>query len=1175
MRLTGGQVAQLFLPGVTVIQMTFSDDQMRQNFRDLPTTMTLVGSRERIMRRLRKTIVIAILSLIAQLTSASEERISGFRAVGLADGSSIELSWPAMHGADVYKLYTGNNSGRKLVVEKEVNVFINFFKALFHIDYTYVYHTSRTKNQAMRSSGYISVIWCRGGGSDKSCSRQAKISFKDVGFKPVIPQSNRYPEYSAETGVIGWSAADSVDYYLVGNLDDVEDRISAKDTQYRPSLPGVYIVRACNEYGCSAYGPVSVDDAPGYGVPTVVEGDVRYIDINQGEVYRLYWEHAELADYYLVANSSGEQWVRVNAPEVSLLVSDMGIYYVKACNIKGCSGYNIITIEGADEDPLDDPQKEPNDENIFNAFSPYDTRSIELAAEFDTGYENVPTVGSLITIHSKVPDFIHVPENSYGWHFASSDNASITVVEKSPYIVKFFVGDKNIESGNEVTVVVRYENKYLDLYGEKDLHVKNPSQHWFWDGNFYYTKPAQSGTTTDPEQDPKGVYFDWRRKWYPIHTDGIQGQSELCVRSPFYIDSSGEFPFAASATVSAADNITVGACLQDDMPEEFANNGDYPDFLPADGWEMVRQNLGYPETPSGFGHIRNGQTYPHIVLYNRFSGKLRILAHINDNMYQSMRIGISAETLPWWVSGYPDVRDVKPFLLDGKRSSSIELIARKSPSYGWVYAEADIEYDPSASYANTVLRIQFTPITRSYLTAMARGLHVSYPAGSFDDESRRDVFKFMSGLSDLDAEYEVGTFIVSEISDLKDLVTSSRSSINSTEVAAGVADVVGGIGEIADIFFKPMQGPFKAIRRFINAGNHFSKSRTGDLTGGEVIYTSSFGLSEMSITGTIETEGKSSYFGMRYPGSFPQRTESFFQNQNSTARLAYEADIGLFHSDVPYVHTYKYSQNGHAVLGTKDPYYINDGYDYLHNGMLRNILFVERPDIGWNSYSGIPPEDANIYVSLEFTCSGDERGEIFIRRFVSEQQKIGEDPDEFWSAYDRGDVLGNLPRIEDPLNVEGLDTYTDENVSTPSHESLRCDGSGKIISDEFSYDDWSVYNSSFYLGGYFNDEADVRVNVVYRISSPEGGFIDNVSGEAIHDVRVGMLKSYRSSFDFRDTAHNPYSGSEELWPADLERLSYLVMKNGYEIATGRVLADQGQGLYYGSEIYPKVNSGSN
>ncbi|MDX2249990.1 MAG: hypothetical protein SF052_24620 [Bacteroidia bacterium] len=115
----------------------------------------------------------------------------------------------------------------------------------------------------------------------------------------------------------------------------------------------------------------------------------------------------------------------------------------------------------------------------------------------------------------------------------------------------------------------------------------------------------------NPENPAKlNTFFDWRDMEYDLNFT-VNGQTiSTTIPSPFYqIDNN---------------NVSYLYLSEDDKPE--------------DGWELIGRNLGYYDN----GTPRSDLTNPYLILYNKYTGLLRIFLAVGkrEDDYDAMEIGI-------------------------------------------------------------------------------------------------------------------------------------------------------------------------------------------------------------------------------------------------------------------------------------------------------------------------------------------------------------------------------------------------------------------------------------------------------------------------------------------------------------------------------------------------------
>jgi hypothetical protein len=110
------------------------------------------------------------------------------------------------------------------------------------------------------------------------------------------------------------------------------------------------------------------------------------------------------------------------------------------------------------------------------------------------------------------------------------------------------------------------------------------------------TDPNNYTNPNDPNQVRKWNWMEEPYYTYYRLEDGSPGIATLLI-NPFYDQS---------PSLNTVDFV----------------NQDYKDFQPADGWELLYKKFGSPQ---------QGITYPFFVLYNRYSGKIRVFVNITNS----------------------------------------------------------------------------------------------------------------------------------------------------------------------------------------------------------------------------------------------------------------------------------------------------------------------------------------------------------------------------------------------------------------------------------------------------------------------------------------------------------------------------------------------------------------
>lgn len=180
------------------------------------------------------------------------------------------------------------------------------------------------------------------------------------------------------------------------------------------------------------------------------------------------------------------------------------------------------------------------------------------------------------------------------------------------------------------------------------------------DANYTYPQfngPIINGVATPLTTDPRNTnwpspayspgfkrnYFPWfsetapNTNLDPAYEYKMQGYQNMTLTHPLYNPPYNEIisPFSPDNATGYSQPLRFRVSA----PEEAITTS--PDYLPEDGWELVKQDLGYYKNDnSGLPKARtivsepgvaelhaNSRVLPYLMLYNKFTGNLRILGY--------------------------------------------------------------------------------------------------------------------------------------------------------------------------------------------------------------------------------------------------------------------------------------------------------------------------------------------------------------------------------------------------------------------------------------------------------------------------------------------------------------------------------------------------------------------
>ena len=242
---------------------------------------------------------------------------------------------------------------------------------------------------------------------------------------------------------------------------------------------------------------------------------------------------------------------------------------------------------------------------------------------------------------------------------------------------------------------------------------------------------VQQPLTTDPRNTnwPGPPYDpDFKRNRFPWFSES----SVNTGINPFY---QYKFRYKYPATVqdgeikspfAANDALPYTAPLR--FQTENSNAGNVsPDYLPEDGWELVKQSMGYlkndntgiPKADDVSAFDPDPKMIPYVLLHNKFSGNLRILAyggHIwgtspEGNIAVNMVLNQSISGPPKNFSGLLNAYGETYTPLDEKtKVKFVQSLAVFPGSVGFFWTDFQMSYDPCVCFYESWVTFDFVQI---------------------------------------------------------------------------------------------------------------------------------------------------------------------------------------------------------------------------------------------------------------------------------------------------------------------------------------------------------------------------------------------------------------------------------------------------------------------------------
>lgn len=210
------------------------------------------------------------------------------------------------------------------------------------------------------------------------------------------------------------------------------------------------------------------------------------------------------------------------------------------------------------------------------------------------------------------------------------------------------------------------------------------------DKNIQTYPPNAQNDEINPNDTDRLNWFNWTINQYDINSVYINSPE---VFSPFYQD----------------DNSIVSHLFES------------KDMDPNDGWELIKQDVG--KTLDGSANAATPTDFIYVVLYNKYSGKLRIFVAGDYSVpFNGAKITIKVQenpvssntALPSILSHSSRLKSVETFSED-----DVEAVAASEFKNGagkWFYAEFNMAYDPCVCSYESIVEANVQLIERSLIT---------------------------------------------------------------------------------------------------------------------------------------------------------------------------------------------------------------------------------------------------------------------------------------------------------------------------------------------------------------------------------------------------------------------------------------------------------------------------
>lgn len=334
-------------------------------------------------------------------------------------------------------------------------------------------------------------------------------------------------------------------------------------------------------------------------------------------------------------------------------------------------------------------------------------------------------------------------------------------------------------------------------------------------------------------------------------------------------------------------------------------------FHPKDGWELLHKNNGFePDEVTKITDPLLNRVGPYFMLYNRYTGKLRVLATFdgigaNDNIVTTLKFKAPSTGAPNLVyNGLFNNYGETSQPLDRKTDVIEILEASKAPiNRGFISSDFQMSYDPCTCENQSELIVNFATLNTANMTLEGRLLATSIPLNgsgnnpllnrqNFLTSVYKDGFTVKGGMltykniDSLVKKYELPKLTVFEktaLARFKAAIKGVSSFLDKSVIGTGVAVVM-------DSVFKKL--PFYKDQESVGLGIMAAgaKSLTAQLFPEHNVPNISFIEGEMVLSGTLEDETpfNNGSINLAVPGSKDS------ENVQWQFYPAYNKPLGLF-----------------------------------------------------------------------------------------------------------------------------------------------------------------------------------------------------------------------------------------------------------------------------------------
>ena len=439
----------------------------------------------------------------------------------------------------------------------------------------------------------------------------------------------------------------------------------------------------------------------------------------------------------------------------------------------------------------------------------------------------------------------------------------------------------------------------------------------------YARAQCENGTITDPTYNHGTInkttnLWDWTSQtgtgsfngngaeFYKINPNSTMYQNYSVppiLGSPIGIES----PYYNSGSTQLANYVAFGASS---------------DFKYKDGWELITRNFGY--SYDEVSTAVSDATVPYFVLYNKYSGMLRIFGVLptrgGGGNVNSVTVQVKFLT-PADEQGNPNYANYKYSALLGVNGGSsnpdpvsgipygkaqaldqpttVNNLAQVVPFTGYdnqfFYADFAVGYDPCTCWNKGGLQISFYTNTTGSIVLSGRFVGTSVPIADVANGHNNDAISYLAGVNTNNNAITSGSLVYENINDLISEYTAQTGTNVNANIVSNLDKFSKGTAFIAKV--SAMSGDEEAAAAFeaMSLLSDFVASVIPE--SGEESGTAAVIKGEMKLSGTLNmtAQNPEAFIKMALPGTSTNANPEFYTAANPIPNYTkYNEALGPF-----------------------------------------------------------------------------------------------------------------------------------------------------------------------------------------------------------------------------------------------------------------------------------------